>query len=804
MTTLCRSKQSDRNLLVSLRRQGNHEIGLIGKRLGNYFIESQIGSGGMGTVYRASQLAPVKRIVALKVVKNSDSNPQIVSRFEQERQTLAQLVHPEIAQVFDAGTTPAGEPFFIMEYCTGQPIDRYCNERKLPIPDRLKLIIRICYALHHAHSKGIIHRDLKPDNILVADGDLQPIIKIIDFGIAKVLNDDAPDSLSQTCLGEAIGTPAYMSPEQALARRIDSRTDVFAIGATLYQLLTGTTPVDYHRHKPESLIEALNLAATLEPERLQLRIRKLDRDRQLQIANQLDLSLLHLQRLPSDLDWIILRSIQPDRRERYANAYDFADDLERYLELKPVKAVAPALTYRLKKFVRRNRTSVIATSIVLTALLLAGSTVVYTKLQEFKTEITRIERIKQEVNTLHIKANSRLEDAEHDRKNIHDYLLSSQSALEQATVLLNDTPELTELKAAINHALERNEQSQRTVQLVNKIDRVRNQPISNETEDIASGMNLSSQSITHLKELFTEIGIHPDTTSPVKAAEILSSAPRCLHQEIVEALEFWMSESPVGPGVFIHLNSEQCTVANLVPHGVAESSGLINKGDELIDILDEDGNWHSFCEMTTTEAYQHLNRSPGTKFQLRVRPLSQVEQTISLTCGGETSKWLRNTLQIFDHDPWAEQVRDAVQKDNLQTLIELANESNLNSRRSSSLILLSGSLFSLEQRDLAIQCLKIAQRNQPHEFWVNHYLGIALNCCHPKQASLEAIRYLTTAVALRPDSSIPRYNLGVILERTGELETALEFYRIAAEMDPSHQLSLQRIQDLELKLAADS
>ncbi|TWT60442.1 protein kinase domain-containing protein [Rubinisphaera italica] len=731
-------------------------------------------------------------------------NPHILSRFNQEKQTLAQLVNPEIAQVFDAGTTPSGDPFFIMELCNGLPITQYCNVRRLPISDRLKLVTRICHALHHAHGKGIIHRDLKPDNILVADGDMQPVIKIIDFGIAKILDEETADSLIKTCDGEVIGTPAYMSPEQALAQPIDSRTDVFAIGATLYQLITDTTPVDYKHYKPSSLIVALKLAASLEPERPRLRIRKFSRDQQLQIANQLKLSPSQLLHLPADLDWIILRSIQPDRRERYANAYDFADDLERYLEMKPVKAVAPALSYRLKKFVRRNSTAVIASTLVCLTILLAGGTIGYMKLQEIQVESARISRIAEAVDTLHIKANSHMEDAGQDRKNIHDHLLSAQSDLEQAQDLLIETPELTELIALNNQALKRNGQSQRAMQLVNEIDRARNQPISMETENINSGMSISTHTINQFKDLFAEFGIHPDKTSPAKAAEILSNAPLCLHPDIVEALECWMNESPVGPGIYLQLNPAQCTVANFIPLGNAESSGLLSKGDELVEILAEDGSWQSFRGLSPTEAYRLINRPPGSIIQLKVRPLNQAEQMISLTCGGEISKWLGDTLQNFNPHPWAQQLREAVRNYDLQTLIKLANDSNLSTQRASSLILLSGSLFSLDQRDHAIRCLKIAQRSNPHEFWVNHYLGIALNCCHPNQASQEAIRYLTTAVALRPDSAIPRYNLGYILEKTGELLTALEFYQIALEIDPSHQLSLQRIHNLQGRINTET
>ncbi|WP_339742693.1 protein kinase [uncultured Rubinisphaera sp.] len=782
------------------RRQQTSVHSLVGQRLGNYIVEAKIGSGGMGTVYRARQLAPVKRTVAMKVIKNSDANPHILSRFNQEKQTLAQLVNPEIAQVYDAGTTPAGDPYFIMELCNGLPITQYCNVRRLPISERLKLVTRICHALHHAHGKGIIHRDLKPDNILVADGDLQPVIKIIDFGIAKILDEETAESLLKTCDGEVIGTPAYMSPEQALARPIDSRTDVFAIGATLYELITDTTPVDYKHYKPNSLIVALKLAASLEPERPRSRLRKFNRDQQLQIAHQLNLSHSQLLRLPSDLDWIILRSIQPDRRERYANAYDLADDLERYLEMKPVKAVAPALSYRLKKFIRRNATAVIASTIVCLTILLAGVTVGSIKLQEYQIESARISRIAEEVKALHIKANSHMENAEHNRKNIHAHLQSAQSALEQAQNLLNETPQLTELIALNNQALKRNGQSQRAVQLVNEIDRARNQPISLETENVNSGMSLSSHTINQFKNLFVDFGIHPDKTSPAEAAEILSDAPSCLHPDIVEALECWMNESPVGPGIYLQLNPAQCTVANLVPLGYAESSGLLHKGDELLEILIEDGSWKSFRELTPMQAYQHLNQPPGTVLQLKVRPLNQIEQIISLTCGGETSKWLGDTLEKFNPHPWADQLRVAVRNYDLQTLINLAKESSLSKQRASSLILLSGSLFSLDQRDHAISCLKIAQRSNPHEFWVNHYLGIALNCCHPQLASPEAIRYLTTAVALRPESAVPRYNLGFVHEQNGELEAALEFYRIAMEIDPNHQLSSERIQNLESRI----
>ena len=325
----------------------------------HFLIEERIGEGGMGTVFRAQQTHPIKRRVALKVIKASrHSSQQIIARFEAERQAVALMEHPNIAKVFDAGTTRDGSPYFAMEFVDGEPLSGFCDGEKLSVEDRLKLFVPVCQAIQHAHQKGIIHRDLKPSNVLVGSVDGEPVPKVIDFGLAKATEQmQLTDKSMHTEYGQVLGTPQYMSPEQAAIDHlnVDTRTDVFSLGVMLYELLTGTTPLQQEKLGRKALLKVLEMVRDQEPVRPSTRLND-STDTIEEISDKRKIEPVRLKQiLKGELDWIVMKAIEREPDRRYQTANELAEDVKRFLNDEPVQARPPSRTYLLQKFVKKNR-----------------------------------------------------------------------------------------------------------------------------------------------------------------------------------------------------------------------------------------------------------------------------------------------------------------------------------------------------------------------------------------------------------------------------------------------------------------
>jgi non-specific serine/threonine protein kinase/serine/threonine-protein kinase len=349
-----------------------------GTVVGPYRLMEQIGEGGFGLVFVAEQQHPVRRKVALKVIKPGMDTREVIARFEAERQALALMDHPHIAKVLDAGATASGRPYFVMELVKGVPITEYCDADRLTPRQRLGLFVSVCQAVHHAHQKGIIHRDVKPSNVLVASHDGTPVVKVIDFGVAKAIGRPLTDKTVYTQFTQLIGTPLYMSPEQAgqSGLDIDTRTDIYALGVLLYELLTGTTPFEGARLRDADFDEIRRIIREEEPPKPSSRVSTLAQAVDTVSGNRrIDPGKLG-QLLRGDLDWIVMKALEKDRTRRYETANDLALDVQRYLHDEPVLAGPPGAGYRLRKFVRRHRGPVVAAALVLAALLagLAGTT----------------------------------------------------------------------------------------------------------------------------------------------------------------------------------------------------------------------------------------------------------------------------------------------------------------------------------------------------------------------------------------------------------------------------------------------
>jgi eukaryotic-like serine/threonine-protein kinase len=344
-----------------------------GTEIGPYKLLEQIGEGGMGVVYMAEQTQPIQCKVALKIVKPGMDSKQILARFDAERQALALMDHPNIARVLDAGTTESGRPYFVMELVRGVPITKFCDQHKLNIRQRLELFINVCQAVQHAHQKGIIHRDLKPTNVLVTLHDTKPVVKVIDFGVAKATGQKLTEKTLFTGLTQMIGTPLYMSPEQAelSGLDIDTRSDIYSLGVLLYELLTGHTPFDNDRLKAAAFDELRRIFREEEPPRPSTRVSTLAQQDSSTISEQRNTDPRHLSRLfQGELDWIAMKTLEKDRNRRYETASALAADVERYLHDEPVEACPPSKIYRLRKFARRNRVALLTSSLVLAALIL--------------------------------------------------------------------------------------------------------------------------------------------------------------------------------------------------------------------------------------------------------------------------------------------------------------------------------------------------------------------------------------------------------------------------------------------------
>jgi serine/threonine protein kinase/tetratricopeptide (TPR) repeat protein len=431
-----------------------------GTVIGPYKLLQQIGEGGMGTVFMAEQTQPVQRKVAVKVIKPGMDSRQVIARFEAERQALALMDHPNIAKVLDGGTTDSGRPYFVMELVKGVPITQYCDEHQVPPKERLELFLPVCQAVQHAHQKGIIHRDLKPSNVMVCLYDGQPVPKVIDFGVAKATGPKLTERTLFTEFGAVIGTLEYMSPEQAEVNQldIDTRSDIYSLGVLLYELLTGTTPLQGKRVKEASLLEVLRLIREEEPPRPSTRLSTTEE--LASIAAKRGLEPKKLSGLVrGELDWIVMKCLEKDRSRRYETANGLARDIERYLHDEPVLACPPSALYRFRKFARRNRAALSTAALVAVALIVGTVVSIRQAVRATRAEALAQVRLESEKQARQ-DAEAARQDAEAQRELAEENFQKACRAVDEYFTLVSesrllDVPGLQPLRKQLLEAAQR-------------------------------------------------------------------------------------------------------------------------------------------------------------------------------------------------------------------------------------------------------------------------------------------------------------------------------------------------------------
>ena len=416
----------------------------IGKWVGAYKLLQRIGEGGCGVVYMAEQEKPVRRRVAFKIIKLGMDTKSVVARFEAERQALALMDHPNIARVLDAGATETGRPYFVMELVRGIKITEYCDTNALDTPRRLRLFILVCQAVQHAHQKGVIHRDIKPSNILVTIIDGRPVPKVIDFGIAKAIEGRLTESTIFTAYEQFIGTPAYMSPEQAVMSGVDvdTRSDIYSLGVLLYELLTGRTPFETNELLARGLDGLRHTLQEREPQRPSAIVTTMQGSALTQVAHNRHAEPLKLiSMLRGDLDWIVIRALEKDRARRYETANGFAMDVQRFLDNEPVIARPPSRVYRMQKLVRRNKPAFVAATIVALALImgLAVSTWFWHENSEARKIAVKAEQ--QAMAAERLQAQLRREAEDRERITQAAFLIS-QEKLEEADAMVDKVADI--------------------------------------------------------------------------------------------------------------------------------------------------------------------------------------------------------------------------------------------------------------------------------------------------------------------------------------------------------------------------
>jgi tetratricopeptide (TPR) repeat protein len=737
-----------------------------GSVIGPYKLLEQIGEGGFGLVFMAEQQQPVRRKVAVKVLKPGMDTRQVVARFEAERQALAIMDHPNIAKVHDGGETANGRSYFVMELVRGVPITDYCDQNQMTVQQRLALFVPVCQAIQHAHHKGIIHRDLKPSNVLVSQDDTTPIVKVIDFGVAKALGQELTEKTLYTSIAQMIGTPLYMSPEQAGMSDldIDTRSDIYSLGLVLYELLTGTTPIDKERlcsagydemrriireeepPKPSTRLSTLGLAATTAATRRQSDPHRLS------------------QLLRGELDWIVMKTLEKDRDRRYETANGLARDVERYLHDEPVLACPPSAWYRFGKFTRRNKNILVVTAGVFLAL--AGIAVAIG--WGLRDRAAREEALNQAVDRTLDETGPLIK-----QENWHEAL----AAVERAQQLLaaagrtQRPPRLAELRTDLSMA----ERLERIYQHPNPVLPVLASSGSGArpTFQVRRGPSeqdffMGRQADAEYASAFRDFGIDIDALAPAEAAAQI--AHRSIFPALVRALDEWGPLQRRARGLNDPGWKKLVTIAQL-----ADPDPWRNRCREAL--LRHDRT--AMEELADTVPIDHVPVRTLWLLGMTLRDVGAPDKAVSL---------LRRAQHQYPSDLW---VNDALgdlswgafrppRTDEALRFYSIA----LALRPTRPQLHYMVGLVLHHQRDVegAIREYQAALRINPNDAWAHVDLGNALD---DKKDVEGAIREYQAALKIDPNVAVAHNNLGNALSYKKDIEDAIREYQAALKIDPN-------------------
>src|SRR5579864_4279203 len=737
-----------------------------GTAIGPYKLLEQIGEGGMGTVWMGQQTEPVKRLVALKLIKPGMDSKQVLARFNAERQALALMDHPNIAKVFDAGTTETGRPFFVMELVKGVPLTKYCDEHRLSPKQRLELFIPLCQAIQHAHQKGIIHRDIKPSNVLVAQYDGRPVPKVIDFGVAKAMGQQLTEQTLVTGFGNVIGTLEYMSPEQAEMNQldIDTRSDIYSLGVVLYELLTGSTPLDKKRLKEAALIELLRVIREEEPPRPSTRLSN-STDSLPSVSAQRQTEPAKLTKLVrGELDWIVMKALEKDRNRRYETASAFAADVGRYLKDEAVQACPPSGWYRFRKFARPNKPRLAVTGLILLFIVVVGVAAAWYQQEQAARGVDLAARQAEteravtaalaQTETLLEEGDKQIDHPEHWRGTAR----LAQSAMEKAEELLAAGVATEELASKVQQVRAAVDVALTDSRLLVELDRIR---LEQAAVNINDSNFDSGRAAPLYAKLLREYGI--DLAAPEAAAVRVRDSR--LREAILSALADWRRVSQE------EREREQ----------VAKVYEFARQPDSLRSRLIAAVSHRDSEELITLTQDPSLPDLPPTTLVILAMDLAMVKEWAAaerlLRAGLERKPgdfWLNHELGMVLLRQQPARAEEAVRY--LTVALALRDDSP-------GVYLNLG--VALEKKDLdgAIRQYQAALRVNPRYAGAHNNLGRALISKEDLEGAIREFRF---AIQIDPNSALAHNNLGNALYMKKDLEGAIREYKAALRIDPKH------------------
>ena len=735
-----------------------------GTVIGSYKLMEQIGEGGMGLVFVAEQQEPIRRKVALKVIKPGMDTRQVVARFEAERQALALMDHPNIAKVLDGGATASGRPYFVMELVKGVPITEYCDQNQVPVRERLELFLDVCQAVQHAHQKGIIHRDIKPSNVLVMSQDGTPLVKVIDFGVAKAIGQQLTDKTIYTQFTQLIGTPLYMSPEQAgqSGLDVDTRSDIYSLGVLLYELLTGTTPFDKDRFKELSYDELRRIIREEEPPKPSARLSTLGQAADT-ISAQRKSDPRRLSRLfRGELDWIVMKAIEKDRNRRYESASAFAADVQRYLHDEPVQACPPSAWYRFRKFARRNKL-VMVTAAALLMLALMGGAGVWGLARWRSTTDGRIQLVLDEGNALRAQAQT---------APVGEQALTRWAEAEAATQRLDDllaqgfpSPELRQRVHDFNTAVSAEAAAARQ----QAADTERNQRFRDQLAEVRTlKQDVFDKKVDTdgaYRDAFASWGLDVDGLTTAATAGQLRSCPLEMRVEVAAALDDWALERR-------RMKRPAAEWRRLVALARVVDPDPWRDGLRALDYLNIGQELDKLLELARTAKVSELPPASVELLGLALRVAGELELAEDVLRQAQrrhpSDVWLNyqlaETLKARKPTPWDEVVRFYTAARALRPEIGHA---------------LGHALEAQGKGDEAAAVFAELTRLRPDNPRHHTCLGSAL---YAQGKLKEAEAEHRWALKLAPNDGPARNNLGIVLQAQGRLDEAIQEYSAVLDL----------------------